>query len=307
MRVLVSGAGGLVGAALSERLRGEGIDVGHLVRGAPAGPDEVRWDPGGGGADPAALAGWDAVVHLAGRNLATLWTRGAKRAIRETRVTGTRGLARAIARASGPARSASPAATPGPRILICASAVGYYGSRGDETLTEDSPPGVGFLPDLCRDWEAACDPAREAGVRTVHLRTGIVLAADGGPLAKMLLPFRLGLGGRLGDGRQWMSWVALEDAVGAIAFALRESAVSGPVNVTSPEPVTNADFTRALGRALRRPTPLPVPAFALRLLPGGFAAETVLASQRALPARLTDRGFAFRVPRLADALRAAIG
>ena len=295
MRVLISGASGLVGRALAERLRRDGIDVGRLVRSDPAGPDEVRWDAGGGGADPAALSGWDAVVHLAGKNVGTLWTPGAKRVIRESRVTGTRGLARAIAHAK-----------PAPAGLICASAVGYYGSRGDETLTEDAAPGSGFLADVCRDWEAACDPAREAGVRTVHLRTGIVLAADDGPLAKMLLPFRLGLGGRLGSGDQYLSWVTLEDTVEAVVFALRERSVTGPLNVVAPEPVTNAEFTRALGAALGRPTPFPVPAFALRMLPGGFGEETLLASQRAVPERLTGHGFTFRQPRLDQALRSVL-
>ena len=255
----------------------------------------MRWDPGGGGADPAALSDWDAVVHLAGKNLATLWTPAAKRAIRESRVTGTRGLARSIARAK-----------PAPPVLICASAVGYYGDRGDETLDEEAAPGSGFLADVCRDWEAACDPAREAHVRTVQLRTGIVLAAGGGPLTKMLLPFRLGLGGRLGDGSQWMSWITLDDAVEAIAFALRDSSVSGPVNVTAPESVTNADFTRALGTVLGRPTPFPVPAFVLGALPGGFGRETLLASQRAVPSRLTGHGFPFRFPRLEPALRSVL-
>lgn len=296
MRVLVSGASGLIGTALAARLREEGDTVGRLVRGAPESRDDVRWDPAGGGADPAALAGWDAVVHLAGRNLATLWTSRNKRAIRESRVTGTRGLSRSIARAR-----------PGPRTLLCASGVGFYGGRGDETLTEDSGPGSGFLADVCRDWEAACDPAREAGVRVVSLRSGIVLAASGGPLAKMMLPFRLGLGGRLGDGRQWMSWIALEDAVGAIALALREKALPGPLNVVAPGPVTNAEFTRALGAALGRPTPFPVPGFALGLLPGGFAAETLLVSQRAVPARLAGAGFAFRHPKLEDALKSILG
>jgi hypothetical protein len=295
VRVLISGASGLVGRALEKRLLRDGAAVGRLVRREPAGDAEVRWDPSGGGADPSALSGWDAVVHLAGKNLAALWTPGAKRAIRESRVTGTRGLARAIARAK-----------PAPATLICASAVGYYGDRGDESLSEDSAPGSGFLADVCRDWEAACDPAREAHVRTVHLRTGIVLARDGGPLSKMLRPFRLGLGGRLGDGRQWMSWVTLDDAVESILFALKERAVSGPLNIVSPEPLTNADFTRALGSALGRPTPFPVPAFALGLLPGRMASEMLLASQRAVPSRLTGHGFAFRSPRLEPALRSIL-
>ncbi|MGQ0722011.1 MAG: TIGR01777 family oxidoreductase [Candidatus Eiseniibacteriota bacterium] len=292
MRVLVSGSSGLVGAALARELARGGHEVGRLLRGgAGASTGEgVAWDPRAG-VDPAALSGWDAVVHLAGKNLACLWTPAAQHEIRRSRVEGTRRLAEALARAED-----------GPRTLLCASGVGWYGSRGEEALDEDSTPGTGWLGDLCREWEAAADPARSAGLRVAHLRFGIVLAREGGALAKMLPPFRLGLGGRIGGGRQWMSWVTRDDAVRAALFALEAKDLAGPLNVVAPQPVTNADFTAALGRALGRPTPFPVPAFLLSVLPGGMAKEMLLASQRASPARLTGRGFMFRHARLDAAL-----
>jgi uncharacterized protein (TIGR01777 family) len=295
VRVLISGASGLVGAALGRSLRADGHEVGRLVRGTPSPPDDVAWDPDAG-PDPARLRGWDAVMHLAGKNLATLWTPGNRRLLYESRVAGTRGVAEAIA-AAGP---------DGPRVLVSASAVGWYGSRGDETLTEASSPGEGFLAGLCRDWEAACEPARAAGARVAHARFGLVLASDGGPLAKMLLPFRLGLGGRVGSGRQWVSWVVREDAARALGFLLERDDAAGPFNVAAPEPVRNEELARELGRALRRPAVLPVPAAALRLLPGGMGDQTLLASQRAVPARLAEAGFRFRFERLPDALGAVL-
>jgi uncharacterized protein (TIGR01777 family) len=240
--------------------------------------------------EPSALSGWDAVVHLAGKNLFTPWTAAAKRQIRESRVAGTLRIAEAIA-----------AAESGPRVLIAASAVGFYGSRGDEPLDETSGGGEGFLAALCRDWESACEPARRAGVRVANLRFGIVLSRDGGALASMLPPFRLGLGGPLGNGRSWMSWVSREDAARAVVFVL-ESDIEGAVNVVAPEQVRGTDLARTLGRVLHRPAFLPVPAFALRLLPGGMADETFLASQRTSPARLTGRGFDFRDATLEAAL-----
>jgi uncharacterized protein (TIGR01777 family) len=294
MRTLVSGSSGLVGAALTRELTRGGHEVGRLVRGGAGASASsgagVAWDPGAG-VDPAALSGWDAVVHLAGKNLACLWTTAAKREIRRSRVEGTGRLAEALARAEG-----------GPRTLLCASGVGWYGSRGEEALDENSAPGTGWLADLCGEWESAADPARAAGLRVVHLRFGIVLAREDGALANMLPPFRLGLGGRIGDGRQWMSWVTRDDAVRAALFALEAEDLAGPLNVVAPEPVTNADFTAALGRALGRPAPFPVPTFLLEALPGGMAKETLLASQRASPARLTGRGFVFRHARLDAAL-----
>jgi len=295
VRILVSGAGGLLGSAFAAAREAEGHEVGRLVRRRADGPGLVKWSPSGGVLDPAALAGFDALVHLAGKSLSDPWTPHGKKVIRDSRVVGTRVIAEAVARAE-----------PAPRVMVCASAVGFYGSRGDEILDEESAAGRGFLAELCRDWEAAAQPARDAGVRVVSLRLGVVLSREGGALATMLPVFRLGIGGRLGSGRQWMSWVSRDDAVEAIRFAIEREDLEGPVNVVAPEPATNAELTKALGRVLGRPTPFPVPAFVLRLLPGDMAAETVLASQRAVPARLTAGGFAFRFPELETALRHAL-
>lgn len=294
MRILLSGAGGLLGSAFAAAREAEGHEVGRLVRHAASGAGLVKWSPSGGVLDPASLAGWDALVHLAGKSIADPWTRRGRKLIRDSRVVGTRVIAEALAKAR-----------PAPRVMVCASAVGYYGSRGEEILDEGSAAGSGFLAEVCRDWEAAARHARDAGIRVAHLRFGVVLSKEGGALAKMLPVFRLGLGGRLGSGRQWLSWVSREDAVEAIRFATVREDLEGPVNVTAPEPVSNREFTRTLARVLGRPAFLPVPAVVLRLLPGGMAGETVLASQRAVPARLTECGFAFRFPELETTLRHA--
>ena len=292
MHVLVTGASGLIGSALVPRLLEGGHQAIRLVRTAPQG-DDLRWDPAAGVLDPASLEGLDAVVHLAGENIgAGRWTPERKSRIRESRVRGTALLSEALASLADP-----------PQVLVCASAVGFYGSRGDEVLTEDSPAGSGFLAELCRDWEAAAEPARAKGLRVVHLRFGMVLSPEGGALRKMLLSFRLGLGGRIGDGAQTWSWISLDDVVGALCHALATDGLRGPVNAVSPHPVTNLEFTRTLGAALCRPTPFPMPAFAARLAFGEMADALLLCSARAVPARLQETGYAFRHPDLAGALR----
>jgi uncharacterized protein (TIGR01777 family) len=261
------------------------------------GEDVLRWDPSSGAITPAGPSVADAVVHLAGDSIMGLrWTAEKKRRIRESRVTATRLLVQTLTRLAKP-----------PAVLICASGVGYYGSRGDEVLSEESRPGTGFLADLAREWEAATATAIAQGIRVVNLRLGVVLSAHGGALAKMLTPFRLGLGGVIGDGAQWMSWIALDDVTGAIRHALTTDALRGPVNAVAPAPVTNAEFTRTLGRALGRPTLVPLPAFAARLALGEMADELLLASQRVVPARLQASGYRFRYPTLEDALRAVLG
>ncbi len=288
MRVLVTGASGLIGSALVPALRAAGNEVVTLVRRSPRHFSERQWDPQS--ADSATYEGADAIVHLAGRNIAAgRWTAKAKNEIRASRVPVTEALAQGVAAA-------------GARVLVSASAVGYYGDRGAELLTESSPPGSGFLASVTRDWEAATAPAADAGLRVVLLRTGVVLSARGGALAKMLPAFRLGLGGRLGSGRQWMSWIALADAVALIQHVLLADSIRGPVNVVAPNPATNADFTRALGGALRRPTIFSAPAFALRWMLGEMAEELLLASQRVEPAAALASGFAFRCPDLTGAL-----
>jgi uncharacterized protein (TIGR01777 family) len=264
---------------------------------AAAGPDAVFWDPAAGELDAARLVGLDAVVHLAGENIAAgRWSDARKRRLRESRVAGTQLLAERLAATKSP-----------PRVLVAASAVGFYGNRGDEVLTEASPPGKDFLADLCRDWEAAAQPAKDKGVRVVHLRLGMVLSPAGGALAKMLLPFRLGAGGRMGSGRQYWSWIALDDVIAVIERALTDGEISGPVNTVAPQAVTNAEFTRALGKALRRPTVFPMPAFAARMVFGELADALFFASQRVEPRRLLDRGHDFRFPELEGALRHLLG
>ena len=301
MLVAVTGASGLIGTALTRRLREAGHQVLRLTRSEPTGPDQVRWDPKVGRLDPDDLAEADAVVHLAGVNIAAhlRWTGKVKRELLESRVQGTGLVARAMATlAEGPG---------GPRVLVCASGVNFYGDRGDEVLTEDSGGGPGFLADLVRKWEAAAEPAREAGLRVVHLRTGLVQDAAGAGLPKQVLMFRLGVGGRLGSGRQWLSWISLEDAVGAYLHALTHDDLEGPVNAVAPNPVTNAEFTATLARVLRRPALVHVPAFAPRLVLGELADELLLISMRAHPARLLETGYRFRFPELEPTLRHTLG
>lgn len=297
LRVAVTGSTGLIGSALVPALRAAGHPVVRVVRSRPApGSGDVAWDPARGEIDAAGLEGVGAVVHLAGENVGKPWTAEQKARIRGSREQGTRTLARALAGLRAP-----------PRVLVSASAIGYYGDRGDETLDETASSGGGFLAEVCRVWEAEAQPARDRGIRVVHPRIGVVLSREGGALDRMLLPFRIGVGGRVGSGRQWMSWVALDDVVEAIRFALGRDTLEGPVNVTAPTPVSNEEFTRVLGRVLGRPAVLAVPAFALRLALGQMAEETVLVSQRAVPTRLTRSGFRFRYPELEGALRAVLG
>jgi uncharacterized protein (TIGR01777 family) len=294
LHILVSGASGLIGTALVRQLTSGGHRITRLVRRA-AGDREVFWDPGGNRLDLSGIGRIDAVVHLAGENIGTRWTTATRARIRDSRVQGTRLLSTAIAQLQ-----------PRPEVLVSASAVGIYGNRGDERLTEESAPGDpsrDFLVSVCQEWEAAADTARVAGIRVVHPRFGVVLSRAGGALKRMLPVFRLGLGGRLGSGSQWMSWISRGDVVGIIGHALIERALVGPVNATAPEPVTNAEFTRRLGEALGRPTPFRVPAAALRLAFGAMAGSTLLASTRVLPARLQRIGYGFGNPELRGALR----
>jgi uncharacterized protein (TIGR01777 family) len=294
MVIAVTGSSGLIGSSLTTALEARGHTIKRLVRRPARGAEEISWDPARGQLDARALAGVDAVVNLAGENLAQRWTARVQTRIRASRVNGTTILARALA-----------ALPTKPRVMLSGSAVGVYGTRGDEILDESSELGNDFLASVCKDWEAATAPASDAGIRVVHLRTGIVLSREGGALAKMLLPFQLGVGGRLGDGRQWMSWIALADAVAALAFLLREESVAGAVNLVAPNPVMNAEFARTLASVLRRPAAIPVPRFALSLLLGQMGENTVLASQRVRSRRLLEHGFKFKQPTLEQALRDA--
>ena len=293
MNVLVTGSSGLIGTALVPALEGDGHQVRRLRRAPAAGPDATAWNPADGTFAPGALDGVDAVVHLAGENIAGgRWTAARKARIRDSRVDGTQRLCAALAALDTP-----------PRVLVAASAIGYYGDRGDELLDEAASPGIGFLPEVSRAWEAAAAPARDAGIRVVHLRIGIVLSPDGGALGQMLLPFKLGVGGVLGSGDQYMSWVSIDDVVGIVRHALADEALSGPVNAVAPQAVTNREFTRALGAVLRRPTILPAPAFALRIALGEMADALLLASTRVDPAALGATAFEFQHPELDGALR----
>ena len=289
----MSGATGLIGGALAQRLTRDGHEVVPLVRRTPQ-PSEraIAWDPARGTIDRTALEGCDAVVHLAGENVFGRWTAAKKRRIRESRVAGTRLVSEAIA-----------GLTRRPRVLLAASAVGYYGDQGAAELTENSSRGTDFLADVARDWEAATAPAGRAGVRVANLRFGVVLDSSGGVLAKMLPAFRLGLGGPIGGGAQFFPWIALEDALGAILYVLATDSLAGPVNITAPHPVTQLEFVQTLGRVLRRPAVLPVPSFALRLAFGREAADMMGSGQRVLPARLLAAGFRFRFGELEPALR----
>ncbi|MBM4061776.1 MAG: TIGR01777 family protein [Planctomycetes bacterium] len=290
MRIAITGASGFVGSATAAALAHEGHEVVRLVRGRAAGPGAASWDPATGAIDAAALGPIDAAVHLAGENVAAGgWSARRRAAIHESRGPATARLCASLA--GLPHR---------PRVLVSASATGIYGDRGDELLDERSAPGRGFLAEVARAWEQGTEPAAAAGVRVVNLRIGMVLDPSGGALARLLLPFRLGLGGRLGRGRQWLGWIARQDLVAVIRTALADERLRGPVLAVAPEPVTNREFTQALARALRRPAWLPVPAFALRLLFGRMADELLLASQRAVPARLLETGFCFAAPALGE-------
>lgn len=296
MRVLVTGASGLVGSALVPALAAAGHEVARLVRRAPRVPGEFAWDPARGTLDEGALEGTRAVVHLAGESIAGgRWTARRRAAIRDSRVLSTGLLARAI----GARRAAS-------ATLVCASGVGFYGDRGDEVLTDTSGPGGGFLAAVVRDWEAAAEPAWRAGARVVHLRFGMVLAREGGALAPLARLFRLGLGGPLAGGRQWVSWIARDDLVAVVVRALEDDRLSGPVNAVAPTPVPQKEFARALGRVLRCPSWLPTPGFAPRLVLGEMARELLLFSQRAVPGRLMEVGHAYRHPFVQDALIATL-
>ena len=298
MRVLMTGSSGLVGTALRPRLAESEHEVRRLRRGATVSGDTTSWNPATGSFADGALDGIDAVVHLAGESIASgRWTVARKNEIRESRVTGTDHLCRALARLESP-----------PKVLVAASAVGYYGDRGDELLDESAVLGDGFLPEVCQVWEDAVGPARDKGIRVVHLRIGIVLTPIGGALKQMLLPFRLGVGGVLGTGSQYMSWVALDDLLDIIIYALTNNSLIGPVNAVAPQAVTNRQFTKALGSVLSRPTILPAPAFALRLVLGEMAEALLLASTRVDPAVLREAGgFDFSYPDLESALRHVLG
>jgi uncharacterized protein len=295
LRVLVSGARGLIGSALLPVLRARGHETCFLTRRA-TGAGEIGWDPARGRLEPRVVEGFDAVVHLAGEPIAARWTPARKVLIRESRVAGTRLLAGRLAELERP-----------PRVLVSVSAIGLYGDRGDELLDESSAPGTGFLPEVCRAWEAAAAPAAARGIRVVHPRLGLVLTLRGGALARLLPAFRLGLGGPLGNGRAWWSWVVLEDVVGVLERVLADEALVGPVNVVAPGAVTNRVFAGTLGRVLGRPAFLPAPAFALRARFGELADGALLASARVTSARLREVGHAFRFPGLEDALRQVLG
>lgn len=294
MRIAVSGASGFVGSALVPALEAAGHDVMRLIRGRPAGQGEVAWDPASGTVDAAALAGTEAAVHLSGATIGRRWSSRRKAEILDSRVRSTRLLAETLALLE-----------PRPSVLVCAGPVGIYGDRADEILTEESELGTGFLAGVGRAWEASCEPARTAGIRVVNFRAGIVLSRAGGALERLLTPFRLGLGGRVGSGKQWWSWITMDDLVRVTSFAV-DSDLEGPLNVVSPNPVTNSQFARALGRALSRPAALPFPSVAARMMFGEMAEEALLTGQRALPARLLDAGFVFEYPELDAALRRAL-
>ena len=296
MRIAISAASGLIGTALVRDLEGGGADVVRLVRRPATSPDEISWQPGSpSGLDPAALGGVDAVIHLSGAPVAPRrWTPARKALLRSSRIDATRTVATAIA-----------AAEPRPAVLVCASAIGYYGDTADRAVDESAPSGRGFLAALVRDWESAADPAREAGVRVVSVRSGLVLSPAGGLLGQLLLPFRLGLGAKIGSGRQYMSWISLPDEVAAIRFVLESASATGAFNLTAPDPVTNAEFTTALAHAVRRPALLTVPSVALRAALGEVSGE-LLGSARVLPARLQAAGFSFAHPGIAAALAAVL-
>lgn len=298
-RILVSGVSGPIGAGLLPSLRADGWSVVRLVRGAAAGRSsdeaQIAWDPAALIA-PEAVSGFDAVVHLAGESIFGRWTAAKKKKIRDSRVAGTLNLASALARAEQK-----------PRVFVCGSAIGYYGNRGDEVLREESLPGARFLAEVCRQWEEATAPAVQAGIRTANLRTGIVLSPKGGALGAMLVPFRLGLGGRTGDGRQWMSWIDVHDMVGGIQHILKNEVLRGPVNMVAPGPVTNAKFAKTLASVLGRPAIFPMPAFVAKLVFGEMGEELLLGSQKVEPGKLISSGYLFRYRELRASLEGLLG
>ena len=306
-RILVSGVSGPIGAALLPSLRAAGCSVVRLVRGSATGgvrdkaqagaenDGQIAWDPAQP-ISPEAVSGFDAVIHLAGESIIGRWTAAKKQKIRESRVAGTRNLAQALANAKVK-----------PSVFISSSAIGHYGDRGDEILKEESAAGTGFLPDVCREWEVATDAATKAGIRTVQIRTGIVLSTAGGALAKMLTPFKLGLGGVVGSGLQWMSWIDVQDMVGAIQHIVKSDRLQGPVNLVAPTPVRNAEFTKTLAGALSRPAIFPLPAFMVKLAFGEMGETVFLGSQRVEPGQLVASGYAFRFRELRDSLKAMLG
>lgn len=298
MKILLSGSHGLVGTALTKSLEADGHEVRPLVRYATGyGSHDIEWSPERYSIAMSRIEGFEAIIHLAGESIAEgRWTDERKQLIRESRVKGTRLISESIVTLKDP-----------PKTLLSASAIGYYGNRGDELLTEESAPGDDFLADVCVEWEEATREAREKGIRTANLRFGIILDQKGGALAKMLPPFRMGVGGRIGDGKQWMSWIALDDVVGAIKFVLTKQSLAGPINFVAPNPVRNAQFTKTLGRVISRPTIFPIPAFGVRLAFGEMADALLLASQRVEPARLKEGGYPFQYPQLEAALRHVLG
>ena len=293
-KILVTGVSGPIGQALLPSLQERGYQITRMVRGPASGAGQISWDPARP-VSPQAVSGFDAVIHLAGESIVGRWNAAKKARIRDSRVQGTRHLSDALA-----------AATARPRTFISGSAIGFYGDRGEEILREDSPPGQGFLPEVCQEWEAATQAAQAAGIRTVHLRTGVVLSKTGGALEKMLPPFKLGLGGKVGSGDQWFSWIAVQDMVGGIHHLLGNDTMSGPVNMVAPSAVTNLEFTKVLASVLSRPAIFPVPAFAARLAFGEMADALLLASQRVEPSRLKASGSAFQYHDLRKALEALL-
>ncbi len=293
-RILVSGVSGPIGAALLPSLRTNGCSVVRLVRGTTASEDQIAWDPSVP-IPPQSVSGFDAVIHLAGESIFGRWTAGKKSKIRDSRVVGTFNLASALAQADDK-----------PRVFVCGSAIGYYGNRGDELLREESAPGTGFLAEVCQDWEEATTPAVQADIRTAHIRTGIVLSRKGGALGAMLPLFKLGLGGRTGNGQQWMSWIDVRDMVGAIHHILKNDLIQGPVNLVAPKPVRNAEFVQTLASVLSRPAIFPLPAFAVKLALGQMGEELLLGSQKVEASKLISSGYPFRYRELRASLESVM-
>jgi uncharacterized protein len=293
-KILVSGVSGPIGTALLPSLSASGWSIVRLVRGQASGKGQIAWAPERP-ISPHTVSGFDAVVHLAGESIFGRWTESKKTKIRNSRVAGTANLADALAQADEK-----------PRVFVCGSAIGYYGSRGDELLREESAPGTGFLAQVCQEWEEATTPAVQADIRTAHIRTGVVLSPKGGALGAMLLPFKMGLGGRIGDGRQWMSWIHVQDMVGAINHILKNDLLQGPLNLVAPKPVTNAEFTKTLASVLSRPALLPMPAFAVKRVFGEMGEELLLASQKVEPGKLISSGYPFRFRELRKSLEAIL-